>query len=369
MKSRRFTTISLSLLAMMGFTGIASATSRRIANGQIIQIQGEVQIERSHGSILSPTPGTYLYPGDQLLTANGGQVLVYCADSTQWLVSAGETQLNRCIQQSEADKCNSILVDCPDRGDKIAWHKVPIPYIISPRRTALLNKQPTLRWNPVPGATSYTVTVEGVTPEGEVVNWTTQVSETQVVSQLPLNPGIEYLVIVQANPGASSLDEPTRPGGLHFSVLDDTQAQSIQAKAAEISQQDWQDSAKALAQVQLYTENQLIAAAIALLEDLVASGVESAPIYRRLAELYLYDLALVPQANTYYTKAVALVDPNDLEEQAAGLEGLAQTQLALAQNDAAIRSFKLALDVYKQLGDGERVQQLESTVEELIKER
>ncbi|MEQ8963597.1 MAG: hypothetical protein RLP02_37780, partial [Coleofasciculus sp. C2-GNP5-27] len=74
-------------------------------------------------------------------------------------------------------------------------------------------------------------------------------------------------------------------------------------------------------------------------------------------------------ANTYYTKAVALVDPNDLEEQAAGLEGLAQTQLALAQNDAAIRSFKLALDVYKQLGDGERVQQLESTVEELIKER
>ncbi|MEQ8957851.1 MAG: hypothetical protein RLP02_08015, partial [Coleofasciculus sp. C2-GNP5-27] len=125
MKSRRFTTISLSLLAMMGFTGIASATSRRIANGQIIQIQGEVQIERSHGSILSPTPGTYLYPGDQLLTANGGQVLVYCADSTQWLVSAGETQLNRCIQQSEADKCNSILVDCSDRGDKIAWHKVP----------------------------------------------------------------------------------------------------------------------------------------------------------------------------------------------------------------------------------------------------
>ncbi|MEQ9236281.1 hypothetical protein [Coleofasciculus sp. E2-BRE-01] len=377
MKSQQFMAMSLSLLAMIGLTaprwkmGIALATSRRLANGQIIQIQGEVQIERSHGSILSPSPGTYLYPGDQLLTTNGAQVLVYCADSTQWVVSAGEQQLNRCARETEEDKCNSSLVDCPDRGDKIAWSNAPIPYLISPRRTALLTQQPTLRWNRVPGATSYTVTVEGVTPKGEMVaNWTTEVSETQVAypGESPLNPGVEYLAIIQANPGASSLDEPSRPGGLHFTVLDPAQAEIVRDKAAEISQQDWEDSAKALAQVQLYAENHLIAAAIALLEELVASGVESAPIYRRLGELYLDELALVPQANTYYTKAVALVNPNDLEEQAAGLEGLAQTQLALDQNDAAIRSFNLALDVYQRLGDGERVKQLETTLEELINE-
>ena len=109
MKSQQFMAISLSLLATIGLTaprwkmGIALATAGRLANGQIIQIKGEVQIERSHGSILSPSPGTSLYPGDQLLTTNGAQVLVYCADGTSRLAT-----VTTCYPYSRMTRCTGL---------------------------------------------------------------------------------------------------------------------------------------------------------------------------------------------------------------------------------------------------------------------
>jgi hypothetical protein len=52
-----------------------------------------------------------------------------------------------------------------------------IPYIISPRCTLVLNPLPMLRWNGVPGASRYTVSLIG----DEDVLWETDVSETEVV--------------------------------------------------------------------------------------------------------------------------------------------------------------------------------------------
>ncbi|HAA30899.1 MAG TPA: hypothetical protein DCE56_28375 [Cyanobacteria bacterium UBA8553] len=92
--------------------------------------------------------------------------------------------------------------------------------------------------------------------------------------------------------------------------------------------------AKALALANLYTENGLIADAIATLEKLLNNGVQTAPIYRTLGDLYLKYLLLVPQANVYYSKAVELVDAEDVEEQKAAQDGLKQVQKALADHDS-----------------------------------
>jgi hypothetical protein len=304
---------------------VAGAASSTVSNGQIIQIQGDVQLKRSLGRVIHPTTGTRLYPGDELLAANGGQVLVQCADSTIHSINAGETRLNRCPDAAKRVECTPGTYKCPHRGDDIAWTDA-IPYIISPRRTALLNAQPMLRWNSVPGAKSYTVNVEG-----EGVNWTTQVNATQVIysGQPPLKPGGRYLLSVVADTGATSVDEPVRPGGLNFSLLDANQAQLVQAEAEKIAQQNWTDPAKALALANLYTENGLIADAIAMLEKLVAGGVQTAPIYRTLGDLYLNHLLLVPQASQYYSKAVELANPEDIEERTAAQDALERVQQAL----------------------------------------
>lgn len=308
---------------------VAVAASGKVFNGQIIQIQGNVQLKRSPNRVIRPKTGTRVYPGDELLAANGAQALVQCADLTTWLVRAGESQLNSCPNATEQAQCSPGLYKCPHRGDDLAWTD-GIPYIISPRRTALLNNKPTLRWHPVPGAKSYTVSVEG-----ENVNWKTQVTNSQVVysGEQPLKPGGRYMLTVVADTGASSVDEPVQPGGINFGLLDEAQAQQVQAQAKQITQQTWTDQAKALALANLYTENGLIADAIATLEKLVNNGVQTAPIYRTLGDLYLKYLVLVPQANVYYSKAIELVDAEDVEERTAAQDGLEQVQQALANQD------------------------------------
>ncbi len=310
----------------------ALATSHTLSNGQIIELNGDVQLIRSNRRMVRATTGTRIYPGDTLRTAQTGQVLIQCADLSIQSVPAGQHQLNRCPKASEQSGGLSGIIAPPHRGDAITWNNAQIPYIISPRRTKLLNDKPMLRWNPVPGATSYTVNVQG-----EGVNWTTQVSNTQVVyaGDQPLKPGGHYLLFVETNTGALSLDEPVRPGGLHFSLLDENQAQYVRAAAQQITQQNWTDQTKALALANLYIKNGLICEAIEKLEALAAGGLETASIYHTLGDLSLNYLALVPQAGAYYLKSIKLADPEDTETRIAVLDGLRQVQSALGNKDEA----------------------------------
>jgi hypothetical protein len=296
-------------------------------------------------------------------TAPTGQVLVQCTDLTTQSVPASQNQLNSCLEASEQADCPGII-ECPHRGDELAWNTAQIPYIISPRRTKLLNNKPMLRWNPVPGAKSYRVSVEG-----EGVNWTTQVSNTQVVyAGEPLKPGGYYLLIVESNTGASSLDEPVKPRGLHFSLLDEDRAQRVRIAAKQIAQQKWPDQTKALMLTNLYIKNGLISEAIERLEALAAGGLETAPIYRTLGDLYLNYLAVVPQAGDYYLKSVKLADPEDVETRTAVLHELGQVQAALGNRDEAIRWLTQAQGGCRALQDRECASSLEKHVRDLNRE-
>lgn len=199
----------------------AATVSGQVSNGQIIQIEGNVQIKRTSTNVIRPKIGTKIYPGDEIIAAKGAQAIVQCNDLSTKIVQAGQNQSNGgCPNATEQKQCSPGTYKCPHRGD-IAWTE-GIPYIISPRRTALLNKQPILRWNAVIGAKSYTVSVEG-----DNVNWTKQVSDTQLVypGEQPLQPGGRYLLTIVADTGATSMEEPVKPGGLNFSLLDATQSQ------------------------------------------------------------------------------------------------------------------------------------------------
>ncbi|HBB32719.1 MAG TPA: hypothetical protein DDZ80_22065 [Cyanobacteria bacterium UBA8803] len=337
---------------------------QKLANGQILQINGNVQIQRSE-RIIHPQTGTLIYPEDKLLTANGAQVLVQCADLSTHSISPGKNQTNSCPSATEQTECSPGTYKCPHRGNDIAWRE-GIPYIISPRRTAILTDKPILHWQPVPGAKLYTVSLKG-----EGVNWTTQVSDTRIVypGEPPLQGGVHYTLIVEADTGVSSLDEPVRPGGLNFSVLDQPQAQRLCDQAAQIAQQPWNELAKTLALINLYGANDLHAEAIATLETLVATGTNLAPIYHQLGDRYFYYLGLIPPAKDYYLKAIALADPDDLEDQTQLQDSLGQVQVALGNKDEAVRWLTLALKGYQTLGDAQRARELENQLNQFSQNR
>jgi tetratricopeptide (TPR) repeat protein len=353
-------------IALSSIATTALAASNRISNGLIIHSSGEVAIERQNGLIVRPTSGTPIYPGDTLRTAQNAQLTIQCADLGIKSIAPGENQLNSCLLAKEESKsdCSRDLIKCPDRGDdKIAWNSAPIPYIISPRRTKLLHSKPILRWNPVAGATSYKLSLR---ENGAKLNWEITVSGTEAVypGEPALKPGVRYRLIVEADTGASS-EIPLVEGDTEFELLDEKQVQAVKDAVGAIDKQVPNENAKKLAISSLYLNTNLIAEAREILENLQATGVETPPIYRRLGDLYLEKLQLVPQAEVYYSKAINTAKPDDIEELTAARYGLGQVHSAMRNNLEAMKYLRMAKDGYTTLGDLPMVEKVEKQLRDL----
>jgi tetratricopeptide (TPR) repeat protein len=352
-------------MALSSIATTALAATNRIPNGQIIHTSGEVQLERNC-RIIRPTSGTLIYPGDKLRTAQNGQVMLQCADLGIKAIASNENQLNSCLLAEEKSKaaCSRDVIKCPDRGDgKIAWNRAPIPYIISPRRTQLLNNKPILRWNPVVGATSYKLSLR---ENGAKFNWEMIVSGTEAVypGEPPLKPGVNYKLIVVANTGASS-EDAVGEGDTEFSVLDEAEVERVKSEVGAIGQTVPNESAQKLAISSLYLNTNLIAEAIDILESLPKKGVETPPIYRSLGDLYLERLQLVPQAESYYSQVITTAKPDDIEELTAALYGLGQVHSAMRNNLKAMDYLRQAKDGYITLGDLAMVEKIDKQLLDL----
>ncbi|MBE9183870.1 hypothetical protein IQ270_03800 [Microcoleus sp. LEGE 07076] len=359
MKTRMAIFIGLSSIATT-----ALAASNRISNGLIIHTSGEVAIERQNGLIVRPTSGTPIYPGDKLRTAQNGQLTLQCADLGIKSIAPSQNQLNSCLLANKKAACSEDVIKCPHRGDgKIAWHSAPIPYIISPRSTKLLNDKPILRWNPVAGATSYKLSLR---ENGAQLNWEMTVSGTEAVypGEPALKPGANYKLIVDANTGASS-ESAIGQGNIEFSLLDEGEVERVKSEVGAIDKQVPNESAKKLAISSIYLNTSAIAEAIEILESLPKTGVETPPIYRTLGDLYLERLQLVPQAKYYYSKVISGAKPDDIEELTVARYGLGQVHSAMRENQEAMGYLRIAKDGFQNLGDLPMVEKIDKQLRDL----
>lgn len=347
-----FILATVSFIGQQSILSPAIATSERTANGQIIQLLGNVQVKRAYGSLIRPITGIPIYPGDELLTANGAQVVVQCTDLTVWSVPGGKNQVNPCATPSEDSqdaKCSPGLVSCPDRGGAIAWNNPAIPYLISPRRTTLLNNKPTFRWHPVANATSYKVRVRG-----EDVDWQTQVNDTEISysGETPLTPGVYYLWTVETRDRGSV--EENIPG-LGVRILDSqTQAQIKTAASQILANDQLNPEAKALSLVNLYLSYDLKQNAIETLDNLVSQGNPTAAIYHQLGQLYR-QVGLSQLARQHYQKSLELAANQDTDIPALVAEDLGEFYTALGEIKKAREWYNQALAHYEALGDIQRV--------------
>ncbi|MGL5065164.1 MAG: hypothetical protein ACRC62_34780 [Microcoleus sp.] len=355
---------SVIIIALSAIAPTALAATNRISNGQIIHASGEVQLMRQDGRIVRPTAGTPIYPGDKLQTTQNGQITIQCADLGIKSIAPGENKLNSCLLANNSKKCSEGLIKCPNRGDdRIIWNSTPIPYIISPRRTKLLNSKPILRWNSVAGATSYKLSLR---ENGAKLNWEMTVSGTEIAypGEVPLKPGASYKLIVETNTGISS-ESAVGEGDIEFSLLDDKTVEKVKEEVRAIEKQVTNESAKKLAISNVYLNASAIAEAIAALESLLKTGGETPPIYRALGDLYLENLGLVPQAQDYYSKAINAAKPDDLEELTEARYGLGQVHAAMRNHREAMGYLQLAKDGYQSLGDVAMVEKIGKQLQDL----
>jgi hypothetical protein len=230
-----------------------------------------------------------------------------------------------------------------------------IPIVLSPRRTRLLGAHPTLRWRSVRGATRYRVIIRG--PEGRV--WSTTVNATPGAEAQeiiypsspdtpPLQPGVTYKLIVEANDRSS--DEEDEPG-LGFTLLTADQALKVREAEAEIDKLKLAETTRRFLVASMYTNADLNYEAIMLLEACPETFNDPESL-RLLGELYLY-IGLIRKAEATYLK---LFEPKLKEKdtdlgQATASRMLGQIYEALGSRAAAVQSFSEAKRLYQTLED------------------
>jgi hypothetical protein len=317
----------------------------------ISEVKGKVEILRAGRKNYQPAyPGDFLNHADKLQLVQGASAKVVCNNLSIWNPkSKGEFELDKGCQS-----INRTVLIRPGRNmsETRAGNYSRIPYLISPRNTAILNQQPTLSWNPVKGATSYRVQISG----GEV-NWTTNVNQPMVIysGKPPLKPSVFYEVVITANNGVSTkdIDAPT------FFVLSDSDIQQVKTDITQLQQQPLSNESKTLALAHLYRSKDLNADAIDVLEKLVKNGNRTTAIYQLLGSIYQH-IGLNLLAKERYLTALKLAQAEkNLEAQASIQVSLGEVDETLNQSQQALQRYQAAMASYRTLGDEEEVRRLQ----------
>lgn len=344
-------TLGLVAIATPGLTGQKGLNI-------IFAVQGNVSIKREgRSSYQRIYIGALVNTLDKLRLDNKASVKVLCDNLQIWNIgSQGEIP----VSQGCTSVVNTILIRPGSRlAPTRAGSDPSIPYLISPRDSGILARQPMLRWNPVAKATSYQVRVLG-----PGINWQTQVKQPQVVyGGESLKPGFRYWVTVTANNGASNQQEEGRFRG--FSVLSDADRQRINTEVTQLQQQPLDNEVKALTLAHLYRGNKLNADAINLLESWVKKGSQNATVFHLLGSIY-QDVGLNQLAQERYLTGLKLATAQkNLETQAITQASLGEVNVALDKLQDAVQWYQAALGSYRQLGDTGEVGKLQQKLNEL----
>lgn len=347
--------------------------------GLIVDVDGTVAIKRAGAAEYAPTGvGTQIFPGDEVKTERG-KVTILASDLTRLILSdSDESFLLTPLVLSDSDQSflspfegkKPIKDKCKDQqGDGICPRgpiDLEIPYIISPRRTKVLNSTFKLSWNSVPDAGFYNVSFR---TNGDTV-WQTETSNTEIVyeNELPLQSNTPYLLIVETDNGQSSYKEIKNGAvDLGFEILKEAKVAEIQNAIAKLKDLGLSPEAETLALAHLYIGAELRLAAIEQLTSLIEKGDRNPAIHRTLGDVYIA-IGLKALAEKTYLEAFNLAtSAGDLEEQAAAAAGLAETYELLTNYQEAHHWLAQALERYQKLGDRDQVDELKQILAGLPK--
>jgi tetratricopeptide (TPR) repeat protein len=344
-----------------------------------IQGQGKVKLQRQNRTNWdSISIGKDIQEGDQIFPESKMKVWVRCPNQKDPVrVKAGVASGIRsiCINWIARNERGSGL-DLATLGG----YDPSLPYIIAPRHTLLLNPNPLIRWNAVPGSVEYTLEVND--PKGMV--WKTKTKDNKTLYAGPaLDAGIPYSLVISTNTGKSSLEEKNPNGKdknrhLEFRLLRPAEISTL-TKTNSITiadilslvdiYADYTIPESLLPSYQLprdYSETyNLTGEAIFLLESAIQKGESTSLIHRTLGDLY-WQTGLINPAETEYKKAIKLAKSlTNLEDATLAQEQLGQIYSTIGQKSEASQAYLQAIEGYQTLGDKSKVQELLTQIERL----
>jgi len=367
-----FTPISLILITV----GFPSATfSNTVGVNTIFQVKGKVTVKKPQWKKTLPASvGLTLSFDDKLEVAANASVKVYCSNLKQWtvktgkyIVSSGCPRGNPVIRLVNSNNLTLSLPNTIRRHENMTPRPAgqreevlaKLPYLITPRQTNILTNRPRLRWNAVPGATNYTIKIDGV-------NWETQTNKTEIVypGEPPLEAGRRYRVTIEADNGASSRRDDENVG---FTVLDEQTKKTVLDAVKAVQQQQLSPEEAGLVLAHLYRGYGLYGDAVEVLEGLVKQNSQVATVYQLLGDTYL-KIELPQLAKKPYEKALKLAtNTQNLSVQAEIQAGLGIAYRLLGSKDEAIQWLTKAKGTYNQLGDTSQVQELAKTINDILR--
>jgi len=370
-----FTPISL-ILITVGFP--AATFSNTVGVNTIFQVKGKVTVKKPQWKKSLPASvGLTLSFDDELEVAANASVKVYCSNLKQWTVKTGKYIVSSgCPRGNPVIRLlnsNNLTLSLPNtiRRRQSMQNMTPrpagqreevlakLPYLITPRQTNILTNRPPLRWNAVPGATNYTVKIDGV-------NWETQTNKTEIVypGEPPLEPGERYRVTIEADNGASSRSDDEKVG---FTISDEQTKTTVLDAVKTVQQQQLSPEEAGLVLAHLYRGYGLYGDAVEVSEGLVKQGSQVATVYQLLGDTYL-KIGLPQLAKKPYEKALKLAtNTENLSVQAEIQAGLGIAYRLLGNTDEAIQWLTKAKGTYNQLGDTSQVQELAKTINDILR--
>lgn len=301
---------------VVSISNSAWGQSQLIALRQCKNVDGKVI---SSGDRYLPA-GSPLCPGDQIHPDNGATVIVICYLNRKILYISQNNfsdAANKCVpsQVTEADKyrCTNLkpqncptTLKGPDDDNSVPRPRLISPYISGGR---ILTTRPSISWRAVPGATSYTIEMEG-----NNVNWQIQVNNTVLPypkEQSQLKIGSTYKITVLAYKGNSLISYAP----LVISILPEKEQLEIGSLVKQIDELKIPPDEAAVKDLDtIYMSKNLVNESIETLKARVEAGSKNPEIYRVLADRYL-EAGLPDKAFSEYTTAIILAkSSNNLKE-------------------------------------------------------
>jgi Tetratricopeptide repeat len=317
----------------------------------IVQLSGDVRLKRSGWSGYQKVSAYASLGGeDRLQLGAKASATVLCSNFKRWEVPSGKvSRIAEGCPPGVATLVSANRILTPTRSSN------DIPYVLSPRHTAILTPLPLLQWHPVPGVKRYIVEVRGMG-----IRWEVQTVRAELVyAGSPLKPG-SYKVLVTADNGVFlRSDKP-----ISFRLLSDREVEQIKVEVENLQNQLLNGEAKTIALAYLYGGHNLNALAIETLEGLVQQGGNpTASVYQLLGEIY-QRIGLPDLARERFSTALAKVEDN-LDGQARIQASLGEIDTILNRLDEARRWYRQAQASYRALGDEARVKELQQKLDAL----
>ncbi len=257
MKWKLIVPLSLvSALSLGGLGGLVTHLNASEGVHYIATLQGDVRLRRRWWPVYrTANVGDVLGLRDWLrVEGQRSSATVLCHNINPWEVSLGNYQVSKGYPTGPqvAVRDRDLL---HTRGELRGYENDALPYLISPRNTAVLSRDTlALQWNPTPAAETYEVRI--LSPQQRTI-WSTQphIAEADYRSLASLTPTDRYSVTISTNTGVTSPE--LNANGFLFWVLDEKTVQALESDAAKIAALPLDEDSRTLAMAYLYRKYEL----------------------------------------------------------------------------------------------------------------